>query len=367
MCKEIVIRPRLTLPIFVVLIFTLTITGCTGATKRTSFISITPPVMSEKVITPADSSRLAPRGFFMGLLPTPAESQSFADVYYQASQFADFSPVWGRPTPFYNMAVDLSGDWGQTFVEQYIRANGMFPIIDMSFIGTGMTLESPPDIIGATLANPAWRNAYKQSALNIVRAARPLYLSLGNEVNRWYEQYGANNGDPNGFQYYVSLYNEIYDAIKEVSPQTKVFCIFAREIVDENRETDLKVVKMFDPDKMDMLIFTSYPNAVQGINSPSHIPDDYYSRALQYMPGKPFGFSEVGWPALDAFGGEQGQADFIGQVVGRLTIEQGVNLQLFGWPWLSALDGTDPMALIKKDGSARLAYYIWQKLYLSGK
>jgi hypothetical protein len=31
----------------------------------------------------------------------------------------------------------------------------------------------------------------------------------------------------------VTLYEEIYDAVKELSPETKVFCTFAREVVAE--------------------------------------------------------------------------------------------------------------------------------------
>ena len=98
----------------------------------------------------------------------------------------------------------------------------------------------------------------------------------------------------------------------------------------------------------------------------SDIPDNYYSRPLEDMPGKPFGFSEAAWSALDAFGGEQGQADFINQIGGRLTTGQGVNLQFIGWPWLSGLDDNDSIALIKDDGTKRSAFTAWQELF-SGK
>jgi hypothetical protein len=81
---------------------------------------------------------------------------------------------------------------------------------------------------------------------------------------------------------------------------------------------------------MDLLVFTSYPYCVQWINRPSDIPDDYYSKALSYLPDKPLGFSELGCPSMDVFGGEQAQADFITQVVGRLTRGQEINLHLFG-------------------------------------
>ena len=145
----------------------------------------------------------------MGALPTPAEGQSFEDAYRQISTFVDFVPVWGRPTPFYDASSELSGGWGKTFIEQYTRGNGMFPLIHMSFMANDMALASPPNISEASLENPEWREVYKRAALDIIRKIKPLYLSLGNEVNRWYEKYGSHNGDPNDFQNYVSLYEEI--------------------------------------------------------------------------------------------------------------------------------------------------------------
>ncbi|MEM3708396.1 MAG: hypothetical protein QXF43_01985, partial [Nitrososphaerales archaeon] len=144
--------------------------------------------------------------------------------------------------------------------------------------------------------------------------------------------------------------------------ETKVFCTFAREIVSKNREADLSVLSMFNPEKMDLLVFTSYPYSVQGINRPSDIPNDYYSKALIYMPDKPVGFSELGWPSMDAFGGEQAQADFIAQVVGRLTREQGINLYLFGWAWLHDLNENDSIGLIKRNGTEKLAYEVWKNI-----
>lgn len=313
-----------------------------------------------EIVVPEDSSQLPLRGFFMGVLPTTAQGQSFDSAYTQAARYSEFVPVWGRPTPFYNLASDLSGSWGLTFVEQLIRGNGMFPIVHMSFIGSGVTLVTPPGMEYATLSDPAWRAAYKQAALDVVKATRPLYLSLGNEVNRWYEKYGDNG--PNGFTNFVSLYEEIYDAIKELSPETKVFCIFAREIVSENREANLDVLNLFNHSKLDLLVFTSYPYSVQGINSPSDIPSDYYSKASNYMPGKPFGFSEIAWASLEALGGEQAQADFIMQATSRLTRDRGINLHLFGWPWLHDLDENDAIGLIKTDGTEKLGYAAWKNI-----
>jgi hypothetical protein len=315
-----------------------------------------------EVIKPADSPENPDRGFFMGVLPVPGDGQSFEEAYSQAAQYCEFTPVWGRPTPFYSLAGELSGSWGREFLDKNIRGNGMFPLIHVSFIGPNVTLVAPPSMKNATLNSPAWREAYKQAVLDVVKSSRPLYLSIGNEVNRWYEKHGKADNNPNGFQHFVSLYEEIYDAVKRLSPETKVFCTFAREIVSENREADLTVLSMFNPGKMDLLVFTSYPYAVHGINRPSDIPDDYYSEALRYMPGKLFGFSELGWPSMEAFGGEQAQADFIIQIVGRLTRERGINLHLLGWAWLHDLNENDYIGLIKRNGEEKLAYATWKNI-----
>ncbi|MDZ7332719.1 MAG: hypothetical protein ONB31_12130 [candidate division KSB1 bacterium] len=309
--------------------------------------------------SPIDALPVPERGFYMGLLPTPAQDQSFDQAYSQAALYSEFVPVWGRPTPFYDLAKDLKGDWGQMFVKQLIRDKNMFPIIHLSFIGPGLTLVRPPGMESATLNDPVWRASYKQAAIDIVKASRPLYLSLGNEVNKWYERYGTDENNPNGFQHYVTLYEEVYAEVKRLSPKIIVFCTFAREIVAENREAKLDVLTMFNPDKLDILVFTSYPYVVRGINNPSNIPDDYYSKIFQYVPTKVLAFSEIGWPSLDAFGGEQAQADFLEHAIGRLTRHRGIELLLFGWPWLHDLNQNDAIGLIKIDGTEKIGYKKW--------
>ncbi len=331
----------------------------------------------ETPVAPADSPALPARGYFKGILPIPAAGQEIANAYAQASQSAEFVPVW-------ESGVGASGFWDYadalesgSLVKSLVRGNGMFPIVHFSFIdknpATGsLALKSPGNLPNATLSDPAWRAAYKKAVLDAVKAVKPRYLSVGNEVNRWYEQYGAADNDGNGFQHFVSLYEEIYDAVKTLSPDTLVFCVFAREIVDELREADLGVLEMFDPARLDLLVFTSYPHSVrkdktgavlaQPHNRPSDIPDDYYARALTYIAGKPFGFSEIAWPSLDFYGGEQSQADFLSDVTVRLTKNQGIDLRLLGWPWLHDLDANDTIGLLRRDGTEKLAYRAWKNL-----
>lgn len=330
-------------------------------------------------VNPLDTPQPPARGFYMGLLPIPADGQSLEDSYLQASSHAEWAPVWSSgigAAGFWDYAEKLSGGTGASVLSDFIRGNGMFPLVHFSFIDkdtqTGdLILKAPDTMPQATLSDTAWRNAYTKAVLDVVKTVKPRYVSVGNEVNRWYEQHGAGDS-ADGFQHFVSLYESIYDAVKLLAPDTLVFCTFAREVVDELRQADTGVLGMFDSEKMDILVLTSYPYSVrkdaggemleEPHNQPSDIPDTYYAEVLQYMPGKPLGFSEIAWPATEFYGGEEGQAGFITEVSGRLTIDQGISLHLLGWPWLHDLSGGDETGLIRRDGTEKKAYGVWKEL-----
>ncbi|MFC2027640.1 hypothetical protein ACFLU3_03020 [Chloroflexota bacterium] len=357
----------------IVLSLSISVGGC-GSSDDDGKVS--PPdiesLPSQTTIIPVDSPQLPDSGFYKGfasLLPT---DDSFENSYKKAAEHAQFANIWvGSPdSGYWNLAEYLDGSWGDNFVGKFARENDIFPIINLSFIDKDpssgkLILRVPKGKNYSSLSDPAFREAYKKGAIDAVKVSKPLYFSVGNEINRWYEQYGANNGDPNGFEHFVSLYEEIYDTIKELSPETKVFCIFAREIVDENREADLSVLEMFNPNKLDILAFTSYPFAPQNISKVSDIPNDYYSRALNHlgMNDMPFGLTELTWSTMDFFGGEAAQADFLTDAAGRLTTDQGMNLHLLGWWSLYDLEG-DPhgTGLIARDGRKKPAYEVWKNL-----
>lgn len=324
-------------------------------------------------ITPSnpeiDEPILPARGFFMGILPNPAHGQPFEESYEQAAHYAECVPVWASGTGaegFWDYAEKLKGSWGKTFLQSYIRGNDMFPIIHFSFIDKdeqgNLILKTPESLPDATLNDDEWRSLYKESILDVVTIACPKYLSIGNEVNRWFEEYGDSEENPNGFQHFISLYNEIYDAVKEVSSETSVFCVFSREIVEENRAADLSVLSYFDEQKMDLLAFTSYPYAVQGITRPVDIPSDYYSSVAAYMPDTPFGFTELGWSSLDDFGGEQAQFDFLMNLTCNLMENDQVNLLFFSYIWLHDQNENDTIGLITSEGREKQGYDAWKQI-----
>ncbi len=310
-------------------------------------------------IEPTDHIPEPSRGYLTGILPSPQQDGDYDSAYQKASQSSQLVPIWGKPTPFWEKAEDLEGWWGGTFVENLTRGNGMYPLLHFSFIAEGMTVSSPPDT-SYTLSSENWRLMYKRAVIESVEACRPAYLSVGNEVNRWYEAHGI--GGDNGFDHWVSLYEEIYQEVKELSPETKVFCTFSREIVSELREADMTVLDLFDPDTLDIFVLTSYPHSVSSVNTPSQVPSSYYSSVAEMMPGKPFGFSEVAWPSTSDFGGEQGQVDFIERVTSELTVDQGINLEFVMWTWLHDQGSADDAGLIEHDGTEKLGLDAWASL-----
>jgi len=309
-------------------------------------------------IEPIDKLTPPANWFLLGILPNPAKNQTFDSAYAEAARFNSLVPVWGKPSPFYLMPADLNGEWGKTFVRDLIRGNGMAPIIHLSFIGPGITLISPPGITAPSLTNQDWRTAYRDAAIEIVKTIRPRYISLGNEVNRWFEKYGS--AGENGFLNWVSLYEEIYDTIKKIAPDTRVFCTFSREIVDEHRVANLNCITLIDSTKLDLLGITSYPFAVSGVNSPDDIPADYYSALSALLPGKPLGFTEICWWSNPAFGGETAESLFVSKIPDLLS---GVKVEFVCWSWLCDLDSSDYNGLKRVDGTPKPALQAWQSLY----
>jgi len=62
--------------------------------------------------------------------------------------------------------------------------------LNLSFIGDGATLETPPIIPKATLENRQWRETHEKAAFDAIKTAKPLYLSICNEARPFVSQDG---------------------------------------------------------------------------------------------------------------------------------------------------------------------------------
>lgn len=179
---------------------------------------------------------------------------------------------------------------------QYVEGYGIAPLLDI-----------PPDMPeNTTLESEEFRHRWIEHVRNISREWHPAFYNIGNEVDLFYN-YEPNQED---FDNYVSLVAESYDAIKSVSPHTKVMVVFKVEnLIDKNTWF---LIDKFDKNKIDLIAFTTYPYLIGSYTQPSDIPMNYYDEIMQHVGGKQVAFTEIGWSSSHlAEGNEKKQADFL--------------------------------------------------------
>jgi hypothetical protein len=146
-----------------------------------------------------------------------------------------------------------------------------------------------------SFADPRIRSAMTNYTLRLVREFHPRYIALASEINTYQDTH------PDDYPSFLTLYASIYDQVKAVAPETKVFVTFQWEElnnlmpgVDGGRapyDTRLEQVRAFEP-RLDAWAISTYPFAVY--RSAREIPADYYAR-LTRDTGKPLVIAEGGY------------------------------------------------------------------------
>jgi hypothetical protein len=207
---------------------------------------------------------------------------------------------------------------------------------------------------------------YKNDIVHFAEKDRPPYLALGNETNFLYEQ------KPESYKKFVALFNETYDAVKKVSPDTKFFITFQLEHMkglrgglfggkNDTSKTDWKVLDDFS--KADFFAFTTYPGIIY--DNPEDIPSDYYSEIKKHT-SKEIAFSEVGWPSNLTVAGHTSTPDEQKAFVERFASDMKEVKPIFiTWPFLYDQNIGEPfksMGLKDSDGNKKPAYDTWAAL-----
>ncbi len=166
----------------------------------------------------------------------------------------------------------------------------------------------------ASFANSDVREAYTDFALWILNAFHPRYLGLASEINTYADAH------PEDFAYFLSLYREVRAAIKQASPETRVFVTFQWEDLNnlfpggnEGRAAyniNWDQVEAFEP-QLDLWAISTYPFVY--FKRGADIPDDYYTPLLG-RTDKPLAVAEGGFsssPVASFAGAEQDQVDYL--------------------------------------------------------
>lgn len=318
------------LPLLAVLVILFLFSGCASKSE----------VQNNQNVTILKGVTLTPKSF---------QSADFTDFFVKAKQA-------GRIVAWAGDWNELGGDKnGPEVTIELASTYAYVPVIEVQFFtqSNGQLLR-PFD---ATT-----KSEYKAKAVAFAEQYKPKYLGLGIETNILYEK------SQTDFEDFVKFYDEIYDAVKQKSPNTKVFTIFQLEKMkglgffgSENSQAQWFLLDKFP--KSDIIAFTTYPNLVY--RSPSEIPSDYYTE-ISLHTAKPVAFTEIGWhSAPEPTGWESSeieQAEFISVFFNHTKT---LNKEFILWSFLYDQNTTKPfdsMGLFSVNGNPKTSWAVWTTL-----
>jgi hypothetical protein len=191
-------------------------------------------------------------------------------------------------------------------------------------------------------SNADARVAFRDAVRSYASTHRPALLFLGNESDFYVEQ------DPADYQRWVAAYNDAYDAIKAVSPQTRVGPVFNVEHMmglgtfSGWTTPQHEAYTLHDASRIDVVGLTLYPYL--GRASPSDVPATYLDPVFSLIGSKPVAITETGWPAHSSGTavawqtGETQQVAFLNRL-GEMLANRSV--LLVNWLFLNPMSGGD--------------------------
>ena len=255
------------------------------------------------------------------------------------------------------------------------RISGLKPILGLSptTLDQGRKeLDVPPDIRRkagppVSFANPVIRMAFVKSVKALARL-HPPYLCLATEINFLALQRLTE------YLHFASLYKEAYQAVKQVSPKTKVFVSFQWEwvrILDDREPHKIKehskVIDIFRP-QLDVVGLTTYP--APSHRSPADLPDDSYSWMHRHIESTDeVLLMEVGWPT----GGNGSEAEQQAYIRRLPKLFGRVNVSVIAWALLHDVGlaefdaNLNTVGLVSRNGQKKSGYTDFKNLHGSSK
>jgi len=250
------------------------------------------------------------------------------------------------------------------------RENGLKTYLALECLsGDRSTLRPLPNKKVKTFSDPEFREAYKAQAVRRAEKYKPDYLNLCVEINMLPKIYEEIDD-------FVSLYNEMYDAVKEVSPDSKVFVSYQYEILSGGDLSTTKKVQWDLIDKIggkqDLIGISSYPRIFNAPYDPNNLPKDYYKGVSEVTDKKIF-FAEIGAYSSDKIippSTQDNQAQFIvkfAESIEDMNVEAVMWIILRDLPPLPILKAAIPsqfftLGLKGPNGENKESWLTWNKL-----
>lgn len=337
-------------------------TGCRGASTSDRDGSTSPSASS--------------RSFMMGFSTIPRElnADAYADTFKLAAQHGEMvliqrTPPWADFLP----GAAVSDDTARTTAseKQAIadRKLHLFFAIDPTDSATARDrlADLPPPLATHRFGDDDVRAAFLSYARYVALNYKPDYVALGVDMNEYYE---TNKDD---FENFRSLYQSAYDAVKAISPETKITTTLQYEdlqgILHETTPhfPEWQLVKSLEP-MLDFVAISTYPSL--SFPDARSVPDNYYSQ-LRAFTSKPIAFAQVGYSSAPqnapAGSGEDDQANFVRRLLADArTLDTPFVIWFAGWDPMFAQDSAQSMfrhiGLLRDDASEKPAWQYWAEM-----
>jgi hypothetical protein len=293
----------------------LAVLACGNATSLPAFQTAATPTTSI-----FDSGKTA-----FGFFPSPPEgtSESFIATIKTISEHGDVI-LLQQAIPWADF-VDSSSGASQDIADlrnvlslaQGYGLEAIFVIDPLNGLDRRRIAPLPAELEGGDFSTPEIRSAFMNYALRLVSEFQPRYLGLASEINTYADAH------PEDFPNYVSLYREVYAAVKATSPQTQVFVTFQWDDLNnvipfdtdtgEPYQTKWEQVEIFEP-ALDVWAISSYPFVA--FENAADIPPDYYTPLLA-RTDKPLAVAEGGVNSRDIgqfHGAPQDQVEYLNAI-----------------------------------------------------
>ena len=299
----------------------------------------------------ADNASIQVRLIGVGLSPRSAQPYDIID-FFKTARGAGNTLVW-------------AGDWKEfeyargfpTLLAEQCYLNGLTAVIEVTtFSQSGGKLLRNMD--------EKTQQKYVAGAADFASKYQPRYLGLGVDSDALYTR------SPDDFDKFVKLYDLTCDAIKTVSPGTKIFTTFQLEKMKGlnggryggSNDTSKNLWFLLDKfPQADLIAFNTYPGMIY--NSPSEIPADYFN-SIKDHTHKPLGISGTGWQSAQGTSGGQGSEAQQAEYAKVFFTRSGdLNTEFTVWSYLydptALAEPFNSMGLLRGDGTPRPAWYTW--------
>jgi len=309
---------------------------------------------------------ISERNFFTGTTPTVDQTENPASAYILSKEIGKVFMLWVTPNGIglYDKLCKVNPVANKTNY-QVVCDIGLIPVVNLNSwtVKPGKGIVRNDGYASRDFADPEFVRRMCEEAYRIAARFKPMYFSIDNEVNTVYEWLGEKT-----FNGLVSLERKLYDAVKEVSPKTKVIVVISyNQLVDLPAPPRFHLIEKL-AGAYDVLGVTTYP--WRKYATPQDLPDDYYRRLSKYTD-KPIAFTEIGWSSDTAQGGsEDEQVEYL---LRFLEITKGMQLEFVNWAFLHDLPESSVtgfvgqrthlgLGLRRYDGSSKKVWAYFQAL-----